>query len=228
MKTNCKTIGAETFFIISDLDPAYHGAAQDLYYTPTDSGFAKAFPTDTPHLNRAYQNFEQSAEEMILQTARVRPSRWEQALLVFLQSIKHAQINWYLGGSSALAVRGLDITPRDLDIVVDDAGAQKLGDLMLDYLIEPVTPVQGWICNWFGRAFIYTRLEWVGGVNHKADEPEISDFGPSAASRLEVVKWHGNEIRVPPLELQLHVSERRGLIERSEKIKHYMMRTQVS
>lgn len=40
------------------------------------------------------------------------------------------------------------------------------------------------------------------------------DQGPIAASRLEVIRWRGYDIRVPPLELQLEVSRRRGLGER--------------
>jgi len=41
-----------------------------------------------------------------------------------------------------------------------------------------------------------------------------SDFGPVAASRLETVTWEGWQLRVPPLDLQRAVSERRGLTTR--------------
>ena len=55
----------------------------------------------------------------------------------------------------------------------------------------------------------------VGDVDPSVDSPEPSDFGPVAAGKLEVVDWHGFKIRVPPLDLQLRVSERRGLFERA-------------
>src|SRR5690242_4544986 len=48
--------------------------------------------------------------------------------------------------------------------------------------------------------------------------PDVTDFGSLAASRLEVVRWRGHEVRVPPLDLQLEVSKRRGLIDRVAKI----------
>ena len=64
-------------------------------------------------------------------------------------------------------------------------------------------------------------LEWVGGVKDVFDTPYISDSGPTATRMLEIVNWNGAEIRVPPLELQLQVNERRGLIDRVEKIKRY-------
>jgi hypothetical protein len=219
-----RTIGSKTYVIISELDADYHAAAQDLYYSQIEDGFAKVYPANTPHLDRIYQNFEHYAEEMILQMAGVHPVPWEQGLLVFLQIIEGQNIDWWLTGSAALAVRGLDVSPRDLDLVVDDSGAQKLGDLMLDYLIEPVIDTHGWFCKWFGRAFLHARIEWMGDVSEKADEPEISDFGPTAASRLESINWREHEIRVPPLDLQLRVNERRGLTDRVEKIEHAMNR----
>ena len=219
-----RTIGSKTYVIISELDADYHAAAQDLYYSQIEDGFAKVYPANTPHLDRIYQNFEHYAEEMILQMAGVHPVPWEQGLLVFLQIIEGQNIDWWLTGSAALAVRGLDVSPRDLDLVVDDRGARKLGDLMLDYLIEPVIDTHGWFCKWFGRAFLHARIEWMGDVSEKADEPEISDFGPTAASRLESINWREHEIRVPPLDLQLRVNERRGLTDRVEKIEHAMNR----
>jgi hypothetical protein len=222
VRTIRKSEGTTTSFIIADLDPAYHDAVRELYYSPVEEGFSKSYPVDTLHLDRIYQNFEQHAEEMVLQTAQVRSVSWEKALFAFLQIIELKRMDWWLTGSAALAVRGLDITPRDLDLIVDDASAPKLGELLLDYLVEPVLPSTGWIGNWFGRAFLHVRLEWVGGVHASVDAPHVSDFGPTAASRLEVVNWQGEEIRVPPLDLQLQVSERRGLTGRAEKIKRML------
>jgi hypothetical protein len=222
MKTICKTEGEITFFIISDLEPVYHDAIRCLYYSPVEEGFAKSYPSNTPNLNRIYRNFEQYAKEMILQTAEVHSVPWDKSLLAFLQIIENEEINWWLAGSSALAIRGIDIIPHDLDLIVDKASAIKLGELLLDYLIEPVLPSHGWIADWFGRAFLYARLEWVGDVNDSVDSTNVTDFGLVAGSRLEVINWHDKKIQVPPLELQLKVTERRGLTERAEKIRRFM------
>jgi len=218
MRTLCQTVGAQTSFIIADLDPAYHQAARDLVYSPIPEGFAKVYPADTPGLDQIYRNFARWAEPMILQAAQVVPVPWEQALHSFLELIAGEPLDWWLGGSAALAVRGLPITPRDFDLIVDGASAQRLGALFAEHLIEPVLPVHGWVCNWWGRAFLQARFEWVGAVNARADQPEISDFGPAAAHQLETILWHGRAIRVPPLALQLQVSIRRGLHERAAQI----------
>ena len=222
MKTICKTERETTSFIISDLEPVYHDAVCDLYYSPIEEGFAKSYSSDTPRLDRIYQNFEQYAEEMILQMAEVHFVPWDKSLLAFLQIIENEEIKWWLAGSAALAVRGVDVIPRDLDLIVDRANAIKLGELLLDYLVEPVLPSHGWIADWFGRAFLYARLEWVGDVSDSVDSTDVTDFGPIAGSHLEVINWHDKKIQVPPLELQLKVTERRRLTERAEKIRRFM------
>jgi hypothetical protein len=218
MRTACITSGDQTAFIMADLDPAYHQAARDLAYSAIPEGFAKTYRSDTPQLDAIYQNFARYAEPMVLQNARAIPIPWEQALAAFLGRVAGQPIDWWLAGSAALAVRGLAVTPRDFDLIVDDAGAQRLGELLHDCLVEPVVPVEGWFCRWWGRAFLHARFEWVGGVGPSADQPEASDFGPAAAQRLETIVWREHAIRVPPLDLQLAVSRRRGLHERARLI----------
>jgi hypothetical protein len=214
MNTASKTEGGTTSFIMTALAPAYHDIALGLYYRPFGEGFAKHFPADTPHLDLIYQRFARYAEEMILQAAQMRPVPWDRALAAFMEIIKGERIHWRLAGSVALAVRGIDIAPRDLDLVVNNASAPKLGELLLDYLVEPVLPTLGWIANWFGRAFLHARVEWIG----------VDD--PYAVERLEVVHWHGETIRVPPLEMHLREDEQRGLVERVEEIKRHLMNQQ--
>ena len=50
----------------------------------------------------------------------------------------------------------------------------------------------------------------------------MSDFGPTATGRLDTVTWRGHTLRVPPLDLQLQVSERRGMAARVEEIERAM------
>lgn len=222
MRTLRKTQGQETYFIMADVETAYHDAVSSLYYTPMVDGFGKGFPANIPGLEAIYSNFQKYAEEMVLQTAGTQAVPWRECLLRFLEATRLHNIDWWMCGSGALAVRGMKIDPHDIDLVVSDADAPRLGDLLQDHLIEPVVPVEGWFCNWFGRAFLGARLEWVGGIDERADLPNASDFGPTAQSRLETVVWEGSEIRVPPLDLQLQVSKRRGLADRVQMIERHV------
>lgn len=155
---------------------------------------------------------------MIIQAAGVERVPWDRTLLALLRLFDGHQLDWWLLGSAALAVRGLDVAPHDIDLVVADDTVSKVEELLLDHLVQPVVSTPGWVHNSFARAFLFSRVEWVGGVCPVADEQFLSDQGPFAASHLEVVRWCGSEIRVPPLPLQLEVCKRRGLTERAEMI----------
>src|SRR2546426_222454 len=120
-----KTAGSKTYFLVSELDPSYHRAARDLGFVEADDGFGRAFETDTPHLAKIFARFASSAEEMILQTAGARPVPWDKALLNFLQRASAENVDWWLAGSAALAVRRIDLVPRDLDIITDSEGARR-------------------------------------------------------------------------------------------------------
>lgn len=219
MKTRRIVSGDQTLFVVSDVEPRYREGLQALVYQEHDEGYARAYPSDAPHLETAYHNFERFTEIMLRQEIGELAPNWEDALLRFINKITGQNIDWWLTGSAALSVRGLDVMPGDIDLITTADDALRLGNLLVDYIVQPVQDTTGWIGKWFCRAFMGACVEWVGGVSDAADAYGISDFGPSAAARLETVTWHGHVVRVPPLDLQLAVNERRGRSERAAKIK---------
>jgi hypothetical protein len=195
--------------VADELLPAVRKAA----FVSRDGYWCREFPAGTQHLDRAWTNFQRLILPMLRQAAGLDPVPWAAALDEVCRRLVPAGVDWWLTGSAALAVRGIPVTPGDLDLVVSDADARRVGDLLLDGLVEPVAPAD-WFCRWWGRAMLGARVEWVGGVGPAADEPEPTDFGPTAAGRLELVPWRGWPLRVPPLDLQRAVSLRRGLSDR--------------
>ena len=218
---DCLVSDQDAVFMLRNLNPVYHDAALDLAFSPAGNTFTRTFPATSSNLDQICRNFRQAAPDLVLQTARLQAVPWQLSLRTWLERLEGQNVNWFLGGSAALAVRGIAIAPRDFDIVTDEAGAHQLGELFADVLIEPVVAVHGWMCKWFGRAFLKARFEWVGGVDERADVPEVSDYGPQAAQRLETIVWEGYTLLVPPLDLQRTVSKRRGLTERVAAIEQY-------
>lgn len=226
MKTLCRTVEAKTEFVLAEVDP-HQDIVRGLGFAPVAGGFAKAFPSDAPRLHEVYQQFAASAEAIVLQAAGVQPVPWEQALHAFIERTRRAGLgadtDWWLGGSAALAVRGIGVTPRDLDVIVGEQDAHRVGEALADALVQPVEDAGDWICRWFGRAYLHCRIEWIGGAYGKVDEPHAADFGPSAGRCLETVSWHGHDLRVPPLSLQIQASRRRGLEDRVRKIEAHIV-----
>jgi hypothetical protein len=205
--------GQLTEFCLHDVDDDLTAAALRSGFAARDGHLARAFPSDAPHLDRAWANFQRSAGPWLRQLAGLEPVPWQNTLEAVCPLLDGAGVDWWLTGSAALAVRGAGLTPGDLDLVVAGGDAHRVGDLLLDHLVEPVSPVD-WFCDFWGRAFPGARVEWVGGVGPSADTPDVTDFGPAAEARLDTVLWHGHPVRVPPLDLQRAVSLRRGLHDR--------------
>jgi hypothetical protein len=200
--------------VVETDDVAYRVALIELFFEEQNGRHVKCFPAGTLS-DEIFRRFEFHLDALLRQTARLEPAPWQRALSETAVRLDDAGVEWWLTGSAALAVRGIPVDPRDLDLVVsDDEGAAATATAFGDALIEPAVPVESWFCRWWGRAWIGARVEWVGGVSDAADEPLPTDFGLVAAASLETIRWDGLTISVPPLELQRAVSERRGLTDR--------------
>jgi hypothetical protein len=194
-------------------------ALAGLFFAPAGVEFTRSFPPDAPGLADAYRRFARCARELLEQTARLRPVPWRDALRVAATRLDRAGVEWFVCGSAALAVRGVDVEPRDIDLVVGDHA--RAAAAFADALIEPPShDADGqWVAAWFGRAFLGARVEWIADAYPDAAEP--SEFGADAAARLERVDWSGRTVLVTPLDLQLAVSERRGLHDRAATIRSF-------
>ena len=210
-----RTVGENTEFWVFDVDPRLGTALETLVWEPRDGGWVKSFPRPVPEqAARAFANIQHLLEPLLRQYLGMTAVPWEDALDGVCGRLESGGVDWWLCGSAALAIRGVAVVPRDLDLVVADADAVAVGGLLADGLIEPVCPA-GWpISNWWGRAFLHARVEWVGGVTPAADEPQVTDYGPTAANSLQALRWRDWDVRVPALHLQRAVSARRGMTDR--------------
>ncbi len=214
VRTRRWTEGGTTWFAVGSLEPELADPAGRLLmdYERHGDEWWRGYPAGTPQLDRCWENFSAQVPAMLRQAASLDPVPWREALRELCERTAGGRAGWWLTGSAALAVRGAPIEPGDLDLVCTAEEAFRLGEVFADALIEPVARSgDGWISDWWGRAFWAARIEWIGGPNPAADQPQPADFGLVAASRLQTVRWEDWLIRVPPLDLQRAVSQRRGL-----------------
>lgn len=203
------------WFGLSELAPTVTGAVERLGYRGFGDWWGREYPAESAHLEPAWRTFRTHAERMVRQAAGQEPVPWRDALRMLCARTADSGVRWWLVGSAALAVRGVEVRPGDVDVVCSAADAHRLGDLLADDLIEPVAaPVNeagDWIGEWWGRAFVGARVEWVGGVYPAMDQPQVTDFGAVALARSEPVAWEDWRVWVPPVAMQRAVSVRRGL-----------------
>jgi hypothetical protein len=215
MLTRLLRDGDDARFVLLDVDPDLHASAAELL-AHCGEGFERRAAW-RGEVEATFERFAASIETMLRQHAGLEPMPWGPALRRFAALVGD-DAAWYLVGSGALAVRGIPVAPRDIDLVVAEGDFPEVVRRLGDHLVEPVSESADWIARWFCRAFLGGRVECVAGVPDWVDAPEASDFGPVAWSRRERISWCGLEVAVPPLDLQLAVSRRRGLTERARLI----------
>jgi hypothetical protein len=95
-------------FLLTAVEPELRDAATALGFHRDGDAFIRTFPEDGRSLDVEWRNFVRHAGEMLRQTASgVAP--WDAALEAFLKRVEG--VDWWLAGSGALAVRGVDVSP---------------------------------------------------------------------------------------------------------------------
>jgi len=221
--TELRFVGSHALFLVHADEPDFRRALRELDFDEEGGAYVRAFPVVAPGLHESYVRFKRTIDDLLEQAAGRRVTPWEDALDATAMRLRSSRAGWFLAGSGALAVRGIEVVPRALDLVVADAsrGVQALRDVQ----VEPVTENRPgtWISRWFGRAFLHARIEWIAEVDPAIDTYAApNDHGPEAASRLEIVRWRDHDLALTPLDLQLAVSERRGLTERAGAIRDFL------
>jgi hypothetical protein len=215
--------GNDILFVVSEFSPEYKEVFENACYSLEDGSYTKRFANDTPNISRIRENWENYAEEMFAQMGYFKTPRWEEALLGFMERIRDTDIHWWLTGSCAACVRGVNIRPHDVDIMLRSEDIYKVNQLFADYIVEPIKSSKGWVAANFGVLFMDARIDLAFDPEDFVDNPEPVDFGPYAMRNLEDVDWNGHTVRVPPLELQMQVNKRRGRDDRAAAIEEYML-----
>jgi hypothetical protein len=158
--------GVEEDHVVVRCDDAALGQALvDLYFSRDGDRYVKRFPAGS-FTDGMLDRFREALVPLLRQTARLDPVPWREALRDAIRRLDGAGIDWWLAGSAALGARGLQVEPRDIDLVISEADVSRAADAFEDVLIEPAVETDGWIARWFGRAWLvglcYSR-RWKSG-----------------------------------------------------------------
>lgn len=157
-------------FWVYDVPEELHGTIEAVWWDSRRlAGWCKSFDPAAHLIDAAFANLAERFEPLLRQAADLDPVPWAEALATVCQRLVPAGIDWWLAGSAALAVRGADVSPHDLDLIVADLDSRQVGELLVDGLVEPVTRSDWHLSRWWGRAFLGARR--VGGRHHGRRRP---------------------------------------------------------
>jgi hypothetical protein len=125
-------------------------------------------------------------------------------------------------GSVALAARGVDVRPGDIDVITTEEGADALADCYQGTLVVPVATWPGF--GRWSRAFTGgIRVEWLGNPARPQEGSwPLAASEWSVASPFEEISWENRILRVPPLEVQRRTEVHRQRPDRVAAIDEYL------
>ncbi len=162
---------------------------------------------ETSKVRQAYNRSRFVLDTMLKQRFGGHPVGADEALVEVVKRIEpifsREGILWYVGGSMAARLLGADLTPNDIDLGTTRSGVDRLGELLVEYLIEPVAPTD-WPSSGIvrgARAFVGTfrdgaRVEWAIPIDPDSVRPFEEWSGDPKQTRLLTASFHGRSLRV--------------------------------
>lgn len=146
---------------------------------------------------------------------------WGKALEKLAQKFEEGGIEWYLIGSASDAVRGVDVKPGDIDIVVHTKDYGKVRNIFYSYfsdsIISPFSDNKGLFpLQYIARLFLDGALFEIA-----ADEKwNLGNRQPI----YEKITWRGYNFYVEALQLRYEIETWRKREDRIKAIEAYMNR----
>jgi len=139
--------------------------------------------------------------------------------------LERKKIKWAIVGSTSLALKGIEIGPKDIDILTTKEGVYKISSLLKEYEAKPVKFSESKIfSSHFGRFLIDgIKVEVMGDLKAKVEGKWVSLT--DRLKRLKYVKVGNARIPVPSLEDQLEVYsklKRRKDLKEVRKIREFL------
>ncbi|MDD4797691.1 MAG: helix-turn-helix domain-containing protein [Eubacteriales bacterium] len=155
-------------------------------------GFIKQFD-NVKDFEYCAKNFTQYGQTAISQQLKLQPAPWQKALDLFIDEINKLDVRWYVHGSTAMALWGLDVSPRDVNIILPNASDfDTVRNHFYKMAIKPIQRCDNWLMSALGDIF----LEAVVTLAFHNKELEPYDMG-----RLAKVAHRGGEVYVSSLEM---------------------------
>jgi S-adenosylmethionine-dependent methyltransferase len=142
-----------------------------------------------------------------------RNPRWRSLLCEIARRLDEAGIAYTVVGGTSLALHGLPLPVKDLDIETDPEGAYRFAALFGDHVVEPVALKEGHSYrSHFGRFnFDGVQVEVMGRLERREGDAWV----PTEMINTETIELEGVPVRASWLEDEVLAYIRRGRLDRA-------------
>lgn len=179
-------------YFAEDVDEKYWDYFKENQWWQIGNSFIKSFD-NVKDFEYCADNFTRHGETAIKQQLKILKTPWEKALGIFISEIKELGVDWYIHGSVAMALWGINVEPKDLNIIIANySDFDKVRNHFYKYAIRPIERCENWLMSGLGEVF----MEAVIGISFHNKELEPYDM-----SKLEQIPYKGTEVYVSSLEM---------------------------
>lgn len=178
-------------YFAEDVDEKYWGYFKDDLWWQIGNSFTKSFD-NVKDFEYCAENFTKYGEISIKQQLKMIPAPWQKALDLFAFEMDKLGAGWYVHGSTAMALWGIDVKPKDVDIIIPNiSDFDRVRDHFCKLAIRPIERCDNWLMSGLGRLF----MEATVGIAFHNPQPQPFDM-----SKLGKAVHCGREIYIESLE----------------------------
>jgi hypothetical protein len=186
--------------------------------------FAKANLVADVDAGTLEANLRRSMRAMCDQFNETIAVPWQTACADLLRRLEELDVDFWVCGSAALALRGLRLTPHDIDVMTTLDQASRIAAAFAEQTVEPFGRTDGWVARGFGVVYLGCKVDIAMDPVPDADDEIHHDFGWTSMQHLEEIDWNGHRVRVPRVEYHRPSNVARGRADRVAEIDAFLAR----
>ena len=150
------------------------------------------------------------------------PGKHAAALQIILPRLAETDITWVLTGSTSFALQGLPLTPNDIDLQTDQAGACEIERCFQEFVTHPVQfSSTGTVRSHFGELSIHgVKVEIIGDIEKLLPDGTWSP-PPDLRQHTCWVEWGTFQIPVLSLEYEADAYQKLGRVDRAAQLREW-------
>ena len=198
-----------------DVDEKYWNYFKTELWWQLGNGFIKTY-YNVEWFEYCAKIFMEFGEDSVNQSLKIAKAPWQEALQWLIIEMKKTGAPWYLHGSTAMALWGIDVEPRDINIIVANySDYDRVREHFYQYAIKPFQRCGNWVMSGLGTVFHQANIGF--SFNNK-------ELEPYDMSTLRKTEYKGEVLYISTLEMLKRDNESYGRPERVEQIEEKIKR----
>jgi len=179
-------------YVAENVDEKYWDYFRNDFWWQVGNNFIKTYD-NVKDFEYCAENFLKFGEISIKQQLKILPTPWKKALDLFASEIEKLNVDWFVHGSTAMALWGIAVEPKDVNIIISNySDFDKVREHFYKFAINPIERCENWIMSGLGTVFMEAAIS----IAFHNKELEPCDM-----NTLEKVTHNGRDLYISTIEM---------------------------